>query len=296
MNRVAGLLLLAKPRGLTSFRVLDAVKRRLETRKVGHAGTLDRFASGLLVVLVGPYSRLTNLIQAGEKTYRGIIRFGAETDTLDPEGSVVAEAAPPSREALEAALPRFRGMIEQKPPAYSAIHLGGKRAYERALAGESVDPPARPVDIRELTLERFDGREATVLVRCSAGTYIRSLARDIGLAASSRAYLVELERLAIGPFGVAEAVAPDDIDPERDLRPFSPAYAEGLGIAILRLPGKEATRFRNGAELDDMAFSGSNPARAEGIRAVFDIEDRFLGAVEEKSGRLVYRFVLGETP
>lgn len=300
MNRVeggarpSGLLLLSKPCGLTSFQALGPVKRRLGTTKVGHSGTLDRFASGLLVVLVGPYARLADIVQSGVKLYRGRIRFGSETDTLDPEGTIVAEAPPPSREAIEAALPAFRGPVMQKPPAYSALHLDGKRAYERALAGEIVDLPPRPVVIYALELESFDGEEAVVVVRCSAGTYVRSLARDLALASNSRAHLLRLERLAIGPFHVENAKTAEDFDPSRDLRGLSPAEARELGLDALEIAASDVPRFRNGANLGTLKFAKGLEARTVGQKAVFDPEGRLLGVVTASDDRLSYCFVIGD--
>jgi len=295
--RPSGLVLLAKPRGLTSFRCLNSVKHKTGRSRVGHAGTLDRFASGLLVALVGSYARLNEFVQAGEKIYRGTISFGEETDTLDPEGEVVASAPPPDRAALEAALPFFVGPIKQRPPAYSALHIDGKRAYERALAGEAVEMAERPVTVYALELERFEGGAAVILVRCSAGTYIRSLGRDIALACGSRAHLSELERLAIGPFSSADAVDPELFEPERDIRPLAPEDARRLGLGLCRLGDPDVGRFLNGGALGGLSFQewpGAESPQREGTRAVFDGAGRFLGLVEQKGEALRYRLVVGD--
>ncbi len=289
----SGLILARKPAGLTSFQALGPIKRALGTAKVGHAGTLDKFASGLLVVLAGSYSRLTEFVQAGLKEYRGLISFGSETSTLDPEGEVVATGPLPSREALESALPAFRGPVMQAPPVFSALHVGGKRAYERALAGEELEMAPREIRIHELELESFEGGRARIRVICSAGTYIRSLARDLGLACGSRAYLAELERLAIGPFRVEEAADPSAIDPGRDLRRLAVAEAAALGLGILRLDKADIPRFRNGMPLGGLSLRPWDREAGEASAlAVFDPEGELLGVVESREGKLSYRLVL----
>jgi tRNA pseudouridine55 synthase len=290
----SGLILLRKPEGVTSFRALGPVKRRLETARIGHAGTLDRFARGLLVVLAGPYSRMAGYVQAGEKAYRGLARFGAETDTLDPEGKVVAEAAPPTRETLEAALPLFIGKIMQAPPAFSALHVGGARAYELALAGRPPEMKSREVTIRSLAILSYDGRDAELELRCSSGTYVRSLARDLALACGSRAHLVGLERLAIGPYRLEDAVDAEEFDPERDLRTMRRPEAASLGLGTATLPGRLVEGFRNGARLDPKDFHD----RIEGegapgsATAVFGEGGELLGVVRIQGRDLRYVVVL----
>jgi len=291
----SGLALLRKSSGETSFRSLGSLKRALGTGKVGHAGTLDKFASGLLVALVGRYTRMNEFVSAGEKTYRGLVRFGEETDTLDPEGRVVASAPSPSREAIDLALPAFRGEIEQRPPTYSALHIDGKRAYERALAGEAVEMRARKIRISELRLESYDGRDGVLFVRCGPGTYIRSLARDIALACGSRASLVGLERLAVGPFRLEEAVSPESFDPGRDLRALGMGEARALGLGILSLGERDSARFLLGAPIGSLDFAASPGCAASegGCSAVFDQAGAFLGIVEGRDGRYSYKAVVG---
>lgn len=210
----AGIILIDKPEGVTSFGALNPIKKALgKTVKVGHTGTLDKFASGLLVVCAGGYTRLASVITASDKTYEAVIRFGEETDTLDPSGEVTAQAPVPSRKAVMDVLPRFTGTILQRPPLFSALHIDGERAYRKALRGEDVRMPEREVTIRSLELLHFDGTFARVRVECSKGTYIRSLARDLALAAGSRARLEKLRRIKVGSFDVAGAVAPSSFDP-----------------------------------------------------------------------------------
>lgn len=291
----SGLVLLCKPVGITSFQALAPVKRALASGKVGHAGTLDRFASGLLVVLAGSCSRLASYVVAGEKLYSGVISFGAETDTLDPEGKVIAEAPPPSRIDLENALARFRGPIMQRPPEYSAVHVGGKRAYEIALKGETPELKERPVRIYSLELISYEEGAASIEVRCSSGTYIRSLARDIAIACGSRAHLSALERISIGPFCVEDAVGPDAFDPGKDLRTFSQDNAAALGLRPLVLEDSSlVARFANGGRIENDAFKGKE-REGESLRsdqAVFDTQGVLLGIIRLEAEGLKYLVVM----
>jgi tRNA pseudouridine55 synthase len=209
---VSGCLLLNKRPGVTSFEALYPVKRALGTGKVGHTGTLDKFAEGLLVVLAGRALKRSAEFTHLDKRYEAAVFFGAETDTLDPEGAVIAEAPPPEREALEAVLPAFQGALMQTPPAYSAIHIGGKRAHELARSGQAVEMRQRQVTIYSIMLQSYEPPLARIEAACSSGTYIRSLARDIALALGSRAHLVALKRTRVGAFRVEDAIGTEDAD------------------------------------------------------------------------------------
>ena len=224
-----GLLLLDKEPGLTSFQSLNVVKKTFSTRKVGHTGTLDKFASGILLVLVGSKAvKLASKFVGLNKEYTGTIFFGKETDTLDPEGAVIAEANIPAKEEVEAVLPAFQGDILQTPPAYSALHIGGRRAHELVREGKTPEMKQRPVRIFELTLLSWTPPQAKIRVLCSAGTYIRSLARDIALAAGSRAFLSALTRTAIGSFRLEDAVKGEAESLLRSLLPLDSKIFEAL--------------------------------------------------------------------
>jgi len=224
-----GLLLLNKKTGVTSFDALRDIKRALGTGKVGHTGTLDKFASGLLLVLTERDLKLTPWFSHCDKQYTGRIHFGIETDTLDPEGSIIALAPPPSREKVEQALLSFSGVIMQSPPAYSAIHINGKRASELARSGLTPEMKKREVTIHKIELRSWEPPFADIFVRCSSGTYIRSLARDIALAAGSRAHLCSLLRTQIADFKLEDAQAGDSPS-------FSPLPITKSVITALRLP------------------------------------------------------------
>jgi tRNA pseudouridine55 synthase len=210
---VDGILVALKPAGPTSHDVVALVRRLAATKRVGHGGTLDPFASGVLPIFLGRGTRMVEYHVADRKGYRATVCFGASSTTDDLEGELTpSTAAAPGRDALEAALDSFRGPISQRPPAYSAIKVAGRRAYAMARAGESVELAPRDVTIHRLQLVEWDGSDAdrpiAILdVECSAGTYIRALARDLGEAVGGGAYLGALSRTASGPFGLDDAVS-----------------------------------------------------------------------------------------
>ena len=230
-----GLVLLDKPEGITSFRCLARVKRVLGTRRVGHVGTLDPFASGLLGALTGRATRLAALLSGLDKRYLATVRFGCETDTLDPEGGVVGEAPIPELDTVRAVLPALTGRLRQRPPAYSAVHVAGRRAYELARRGDAPELPEREVTVAAVELVDWQPPDLTVMLTCSAGTYVRSWARDLGVAATSRAYVAHLRRLSIGPFSIRDAVGPDDFGRGLVLPP---------AVFLRHLPGVQTVRVR----------------------------------------------------
>jgi len=262
-----GIVLLDKPTGQTSFQSLGELKRRLGTRRVGHAGTLDKFAEGLLVVLAGRMTRLCAFATSLDKEYIAEITWGMGTDTLDPEGAETERGRVPSREEIEAALPAFRGSISQVPPIFSAVHVGGRRAYEAARKGEQPVLEARMVRIDKLEIVDSTLSASTFRVSCSKGTYIRSLARDIARSIGTCAHVSGLRRIRIGGFRVEDAVRPEDFDPETDvLRPgrFFDAAPELRRIVLLDTWSERA---RTGAALTDECFS--TPPEGEGIYGAF---------------------------
>ncbi len=198
------LLLMDKEEGITSFSSLSSIKRSHKGMKVGHAGTLDKFASGLMIVLVGKATRLNPVFSSMGKSYIAEVTFGRETDTLDPEGEVVRRSDPPTEEAIRSVLPSFLGRQSQIPPVYSAIHVGGKRAYQEARSGREVEMAPRDITIDSIELLSYDGERAVISASVSKGTYIRSLARDIGERAGSCAFVSRLRRTSIGPFTLSD--------------------------------------------------------------------------------------------
>ena len=269
-----GLVLLDKPEGLSSFRCLSPLKRVLGTRRVGHIGTLDPFASGLVGAVTGRATRLARLLSGLEKRYRVTIRFGCETDTLDPEGSVVGSAPVPALERVRRVLPGLVGRMPQRPPAYSAVQVDGRRAYSLARRGQRLQLPAREVTVAAVELVDWRAPELTLEMTCSAGTYVRSWARDLGVAAASRAYAVRLRRLTIGPFSICEAAPPDTFRRDRLLPP-----AEFLSrlphVACVTVRAPFRRHLVCGRPVTE-AFFASDPVPGADYYAAFDADRHLL--------------------
>jgi tRNA pseudouridine55 synthase len=212
----SGILVVAKPAGPTSHDIVALVRRLSGARRVGHGGTLDPFASGVLPIFLGSATRMVEYHLADEKAYRAVACLGARSTTDDVEGELTESPAPlPTREQVESALPGFLGRIVQRPPAYSAVKIGGRRAYELARRGEKPELHDREVEIRDLRLVGWAGDpergQATLEVRCSAGTYVRSLARDLGERLGCGAYLGALVRTTSGPFRIEDGLDIDEL-------------------------------------------------------------------------------------
>ncbi len=223
-----GILLLDKPRGKTSHDVVDEVRRERQERRVGHAGTLDPAATGLLVLALGKALRLLEFMQY-DKTYEFAVLLGVLTETDDAEGARIGEGPRPGRAELEAAAARFAGEIVQRPPRYSAVKVAGRRLYQYARAGQEVELPERRVTVHEFALLSFEPPVARFRVRGSKGLYVRSIARDLG------GHVTELRRTSAGPFQV------EDAGPE--LLPMDTAV---MHLAEVRLTTEEAHRFESG--------------------------------------------------
>lgn len=213
---LSGIFNVDKPAGMTSFDVVAAIRRAGKERRVGHAGTLDPMATGVLLVAVGSATRIIEYLQEGSKVYEGVIRFGLTTTTYDIEGEITRETDPNTvaaltRDQIEAALAPFRGVIQQVPPMYSALKREGRPLYELAREGIEVEREARSVEISELELLDWTPPLATVRARVSKGTYIRSLAYDLGQALGVGGTLAGLRRLAVGPFTIETAEPLDEL-------------------------------------------------------------------------------------
>ena len=202
---VQGLLLIDKPAGMTSHDVVQRVRRVYGERSIGHLGTLDPFATGLLILLLGRATRLATFIDAEPKVYEAVISFGEETDTDDATGTVIRSADPPTETAVRSAVSNLTGPISQVPPAYSAKSVDGTRAYDAARRGEPLDLPAAEVTVHAWEILSYRNGKLSAVITCSSGTYIRALARDIGRLTSSAAHLAALRRTRAGHFDVAQA-------------------------------------------------------------------------------------------
>jgi tRNA pseudouridine55 synthase len=232
-NVVSGVLVVDKPIGLTSHDVVQIVRRGTGIRRAGHTGTLDPRASGVLVILIGPAVRLSEFVSASDKRYQATIRLGSVTDTYDSEGTITSSGASIdniTEEQFEEILQEFVGEIDQVPPPYSAVKVKGKKAYELARKGQPVDLKARKINVYSLELLEWAPPEAVVDVYCSSGTYVRSLANDLGESLGCGAYLVGLRRTKSGRFSLRDAVS---------LRRLREAFEAGNWYQFL-IPAAEA--------------------------------------------------------
>lgn len=207
-NVVSGVLVVDKPTGMTSHDVVQVVRRGTGIRRAGHTGTLDPRASGVLVILLGPAVRLSEFVSASDKRYQATIRVGSSTDTYDSEGTITNQTSDidVSEEQFNEILQQFTGEIEQVPPPYSAVKVKGRKAYEMARRGEEVELKPRIINVYSLEVLEWDPPESVIDVYCSSGTYVRSLANDIGKALGTGAYLVGLRRTKSGRFTLRDAV------------------------------------------------------------------------------------------
>lgn len=268
-----GLLLVDKPAGVTSHDVVNAARRALGEKRIGHGGTLDPFATGLLVLLVGRATRLLRWLHDEPKVYDATVRFGSETDTEDLEGQVTREAPLPTRAALEAAVPSLVGDIDQVPPAYSAKRVDGRRSYELAREGRAVEMAPSRVRIESIALSEFTGGDDAVAscrmrVACGGGTYVRSLARDLARATGSAAHLVALRRTRAGVFTLAQAVPLERL---RDGDPvtLAPAIDALEGYPFQVLSDEEVSQVVRGIDVEARVegsfaalINGSNPSES----------------------------------
>ncbi len=250
LSDLHGWLILDKPLGITSAHAVGKVKRLLEPGKIGHGGTLDPLASGILPLALGEATKSFAYFLAHEKAYRFTLRFGEARSTEDLEGEVTATSAVrPTEAALRAALPAFTGIIQQVPPVYSAIKIDGERAYARARAGEVVEMKARPVEVISLQLQSYDGQDAVLEMRCGPGTYVRSIARDLAVALGSVGHVATLRRTGVGRFTETHAISLDSLEElvhsAAPLRLLSVAQVLD-DIPALSLNAREVTALRNG--------------------------------------------------
>ena len=285
----SGLVLLNKPSGITSFKVLNTLKKRLDSGKVGHTGTLDKFAEGLMLVLTGKMTKLAPFFSNMDKEYIGVYKFGEETDTLDPEGKITATADIPDISVIEKNIDSFIGNIMQQPPDFSAIHINGRRAYKIAASGQKPEIPERPVIVYDYKLEKWDPPYLTVKVKCSKGTYIRSLARDLGKACGSRAHVSSLFRTTVGSWDIKDSVSPDNFDPDQNLISGLQLFNLLPEIGIVIVNDTQAKKILNGTDISlwinkDLEFD-------EGPSALFDSKEKFLALIEKNKNIMKYRFV-----
>ncbi|HXR24941.1 MAG TPA: tRNA pseudouridine(55) synthase TruB [Candidatus Binataceae bacterium] len=266
-----GIILIDKPSGITSAEVVRRIKAKVMPSRVGHLGTLDPFATGVLPIMIGEATKLAPMLEGGEKVYAGVIKLGAETDTLDRDGKIVREAPVSAIDAdsLAEVAKQFTGKIDQVPPVFSAIKRDGVRMYQLARKGnleELEPPPIRNVEIKDLSLELTSPDEIGFVATCSPGTYARALARDIGIALGTVAHLKELRRTRSGHFAITDAVNLDEA------LKVGPRHLIGLrdalpDLAELNVDDEAEKLLRNG---DPRALEGRVPAGHEMFKVIHD--------------------------
>ena len=251
-----GLLVIDKPSGMTSHDVVQQVRRWAKQRRVGHLGTLDPLATGVLPLALGEATKLSQLLTLGKKGYRGRIQLGVQTTTYDGEGEVTAsrEGPWPGIDVIEKALDRFRGEIMQVPPPYSAVKRDGEAAYRKARRGETVTLEPRPVTLYRLEVLSYEAPELELEVDCSAGTYLRSLAHDLGGELGTFAYLKQLIRTRSGPFSLDQAVSLDALDRDRII-----PMAAATGLPTFDVDARTARRVGRGIQLGRHEVRGAPP-------------------------------------
>ncbi len=294
-----GVLVVAKPAGPTSHDIVALVRRLAQTKRVGHGGTLDPFAGGVLPLFLGRATRLAEFHLGADKTYRATVCFGASSTTDDLDGELTPVDGPPvERATVDATLPQFRGPIRQRPPDFSAIKVGGRRAYALARAGEAVELREREVTIHRAEITSWDGTDtarpiAVIEVSCSAGTYVRALARDLGSAVGSAAYLGALTRTASGPFQLDGALTLDEIrdaaadGPEgltRVLRPIDAGLDE---VPVVMVDAAAVADLARGRFVKDPgATAAVGGSAGDGPIRVVDAQGRLVALAHIRDGRL----------
>jgi tRNA pseudouridine55 synthase len=284
---ISGWLCIDKAVGQTSTAVVASVKRLFDAQKVGHAGTLDPLASGALPIALGDATKTVPFIQDGAKQYRFTIRWGADTDSDDADGSVIATSeVRPDRAAIEAALPAFVGEIMQRPPAFSAIKIGGERAYDLAREGETVELAERPVTITRLAVVDMPDADHTVLeAECGKGTYVRSLARDLAHKLGTCGHVSALRRLSVGPFDESTLLPIEALITAREEGPAPglDRFLMPIGIALsalpeVAIPRNDLPRLLRGQPV--LLRGAGIPAAADPVHATYAGKSVAIGAIE----------------
>ena len=273
--QVSGLLNVNKPKGITSHDVVNRIRKLSGQRKVGHAGTLDPMATGVLLICLGQATRLLEYLMVGRKKYRATIRFGITTDTLDAEGEVIGESDPSilTETQLKQILPTFVGEIEQIPPIFSALKKAGQPLYKHARAGQSVEVEPRRIVIDAMTWVAWNPPDLTLDITCSPGAYIRALARDWGEAAGTGAHLSQLTRTASGQWSLSEAVPLDVLEAQSEAGAWK-QYLYPPDRAVAHLPrvvldDETAARVKHGqqAPINDIEITPATEVKPELVRA-----------------------------
>ena len=290
-THLSGFALINKPAGISSFQAVSVLKKKLGTKKAGHTGTLDPFAEGLLVILLGDMTRFFDYFMSFRKTYRAEAVFGEETDSEDITGNVTVKSDfIPDLSLISENVPFFTGKITQVPPVYSAVHINGKRSYQLAREGIKAELPPRETFIHSFDINSYNNNILDFTVACSSGTYIRSIARDLARKCGSAAYLKSLVRTDIGNFSLKEALIPDSFSIENLISPLE--GIRKMGINCCTVKSSCINSIFNGIMPDSSWFSEEDIP--DGPSAVFDSENRFAAFIEKSGSSFRYRFVVPE--
>lgn len=262
-----GLLIIDKPQGVTSHDVVRRIRKLLRTRRVGHAGTLDPMATGILQVAVGESTRLVQFLMEGRKTYRAVLKLGEITDSQDAEGKILEVRPVPDlgRAEIESACVSLTGRIRQLPPMFSALKHQGTALHRLARQGIEVEREAREVEVHRLEVLEVEPPFVTLEVDCGKGTYIRTLAHDLGLSLGAGAHLVALRRTRSGPFTEADCWQLDDLEPDTTPRALLPPLEALRGHPVLEVRGDAISRLRNGVPPASDEVEGGLPAEGETV-------------------------------
>ena len=281
-SNLFGIFNIDKPQDITSRKVVNHVCAMVPKKtRVGHCGTLDPLATGVLLVCVGPATRLIQFGQAAPKHYVGTFRMGLSSDTEDITGEVQSHDSPPvTRDQLESVLPKFIGNIDQRPPAFSALRVGGKRAYDLARAGKEVKLKSRKIDIYSLSVVDFDFPDFRLDIKCGSGTYVRSLGRDIAEALGTHAVMTELVRAGIGDFRQSDSVKLEDLTSENIADHLLAPQSLIPDMARTDLVGDEFDKLRDGNWI-----RRDLPESVQEL-AAYDAEGRLVVVLKRDSGRL----------
>jgi len=280
-----GLALIDKPKGITSRKITTQVAKIFQEKKAGHLGTLDPIATGVIPILLGKATRLAQFLESDQKLYLAEIKLGIATETMDSEGKIISQAKPPdlSNEQVIWVLKKFEGEIFQTPPAYSAIKLKGKRAYQLARRGEKVELKPRKVKIEKIELKNFNGEVMEILVHCQPGTYLRVIADEIGKEIGCGAHLVGLRRLGSGRFSIAQAISPDELLKEDGFKYLIP-LEQILELEVISFGGSQGFKIKDGNPIP-LRTIGIKKSLGERFR-IFTPNCFAIAEVVEKQGEL----------
>lgn len=287
---LSGIALINKPAGISSFQAVSILKKKLNTKKIGHTGTLDPFAEGLLVLLLGNMTRFFDYFMSYKKSYTAEALFGEERDTEDITGKVTisSDTIPPLSVISEKSL-KYSGEITQLPPAYSAVHVDGKRAYQLAREGIKTELKPRKTFIHSFGINSYNDSLLNFTVSCSSGTYIRSIARDLARECGSASYLKTLVRTEIGNFKLKDAVLPEYFSINDLITPYDGIKKMGIEICVIKDEFK--SRIFNGQTLYSACFE-TMPKKSN--TAVFDKKQNFLSFIQKTAEDYKYHFVIPE--